>query len=228
MFTKLLQQINISYNEKQLMLLEQYFLLLKEWNKKMNLTAIIQRDEVYQKHFFDSLLLVKHIKLDQQSLCDVGTGAGFPGIVLKIFFSDLQLFLVESSTKKCLFLNEVIKILELENVTIINERVEDITDDYYEAFDIVTIRAVARLNIILELCAGILKVKGTLIALKSNVSEEFKDAKNAMNFLGFSLKKSFESEWHFLGKRNILYFIKNKKTNKKYLRTFAQIKKSPL
>jgi 16S rRNA (guanine527-N7)-methyltransferase len=159
----------------------------------MNLTTIISKEEVYQKHFFDSLLLTKNVVLEQQLICDVGTGAGFPGIVIKILFPKVKLFLVEAITKKCLFLQAVVENLFLKDVTIINNRVENIAIQYRDFFDIVTVRAVAQLNMLLELCIPIVKVKGMFIALKSETNQELFNSQNALKVLNTKLISTYSS-----------------------------------
>ncbi len=125
-FIKAIAKMNIDYTEEKLSKLEKYYELLVEWNKKMNLTAITDKKEVYLKHFFDSLTLTKVIDLNKEkSLCDIGTGAGFPGIVLKIFFPHLKITLIDSLNKRLIFLNEVVKVLKLENVELIHARAEE-------------------------------------------------------------------------------------------------------
>lgn len=228
MFIKKLKELNINYSAEQLQQLKIYFELLKVWNEKINLTTIISESEVYNKHFFDSLLLSKKITLKDQTICDVGTGAGFPGIVLKIFFPKLKLFLVEAVTKKCVFLKELVDVLQLKEVLIIDERVENISVKYREFFDIVTARAVAKLNVLLELCIPILKLEGYFIALKAEVNDELKDSLVACKKLKTKLVYNYVSEWEFLGKRTILYFKKLDVTSRKYPRNYSKIKKLPL
>lgn len=228
MLVSLLKKINIVCSDEQIKQLEKYFELLQQWNEKINLTTIIGKEEVYQKHFFDSLLLTKNVVLEQQLICDVGTGAGFPGIVIKILFPKIKLFLVEAITKKCLFLQAVVENLFLKDVTIINNRVENIAIQYRDFFDIVTVRAVAQLNMLLELCMPIVKVKGMFIALKSETNQELFSSQNALKVLNTKLISTYSSNWNFLGKRTILYFIKQKAIDKLYPRDFAKIKRWPL
>lgn len=228
MLVELLKKIDIECNPQQLQKLEAYFELLVSWNQTLNLTRIIDKKAVYQKHFFDSLLLTKQVKLHQQIICDVGTGAGFPGIVLKILFPEIKLFLVEAVTKKCRFLKAVINELGLEGTTIINARVEALAATHRDFFDIITARAVAKLNVLLELCMPLVKVKGIFIALKSEVTAELTSSQNALTVLNTKLLTQDISNWDFLGKRIILYFIKMAPTNQKYPRLFTKIKQNPL
>lgn len=168
--------------------LSQYYKILIAENKKYNLTTIIEEMEVYYKHFYDSLLISNNIILEDQNICDVGSGAGIPGIILKICFPKLQLTIIESNTKKCQFLKTVITELNLENVYIINQRVETFAHQYRETFDIVTARALAPLNILSELCLGLVKVEGLFIAYKGlKVEEELALAQNSINTMGAKL-----------------------------------------
>lgn len=149
-FINEITKLNIKYTNKMLEKLEKYYQILYTENKKYNLTAITDKKEVYLKHFFDSLTITKIINLDNQSLIDVGTGAGFPGIVLKIFFPKLDVTLLDSTTKKCIFLKKIVEELQLEKVKIINKRAEVYSKENREKYDIVTSRAVAPLKHLLE------------------------------------------------------------------------------
>ena len=158
-FENQIKELGIIYDEDQKLKLERYYELLIEHNKVMNLTGIIDHDEVYLKHFYDSLTLIKSIDLDkEQTLCDLGSGAGFPGIVLKIFYPNLSIVLIDSLNKRINFLNTVIKELNLKNIEAIHTRIEDYSKENKEKFDIVTARAVAPLNILIELGINLVKV----------------------------------------------------------------------
>ena len=151
-FVKEVENLDIKINEKILKNLDEYFNLLNEWNKKFNLTRIVEEKEVYLKHFYDSLTIQKSVNMyDFSSLVDVGTGAGFPGMVLAIFFSNLKVTLLEANTKKCLFLQKVKEKLNLDNVEIINERSEKYAKTNREKYDIATCRAVSHLTVISEI-----------------------------------------------------------------------------
>lgn len=168
-FIKELNKLGINPTEEQLKQLEDYYNLLVEWNKKINLTRIIKKEDVYLKHFYDSLTIIKAIDLtNKKSLCDVGTGAGFPGIVLKIFYPNLEITLLDSKNKKILFLEEVIKKLNLKGIKAKHQRVEE----YKETFDIVTSRAVANILKLINLTKNILNNNSQLIALKGNIDNE--------------------------------------------------------
>ena len=226
-FKNELEKLNIKLTKKQEKQLEKYYEMLVETNKHTNLTRIINKEDVYLKHFYDSLTIAKVIDLTKENtLIDIGTGAGFPGLVLKIVFPSLKVTLLDSLNKRIEFLNDVIKELELTNIKTIHSRIEDFKE---ESFDIVTSRAVAKTNILLELANNLVKEKGYFIFLKGSVEEELKDSKNAIKELNLKLIQKEE----FLlpienSKRTILKIQKIGKTNSKYPRNFTQIKKNPL
>ena len=224
-----LKELNIEITEKQLNQLEEYYNLLVTENKKYNLTAITEKEQVYLKHFYDSITLSKIIKLDNQTLCDIGTGAGFPGLVLKIMFPNLKVTLIESNGKKCNFLNIVKEKLELENITIINERAEIYSINNREIFDIVTSRAVAPLKHLLEYSVPAVKVNGHYVAMKSNIENETQTIDNYYKKLNINLEEKIVFN---LPKENslrtILLYKKNKETNKIYPRKYTDIKKKDL
>ena len=216
--------LNLELNDKNLLQLEEYYNILKEENEKYNLTRIIEKEDVYLKHFYDSLTITKITNIDNQSICDLGSGAGFPGLVLAICFPDTKLTLIESNGKKCNFLNIVKEKLSLENVTIINTRVEEYAGVNREIFDIVTARAVAPIKHLLEYGIPLLKVEGNFIAMKSNVGEETKNIENYYNKLSIRLEHKVEFS---LPKENslrtLLKYQKLEKTNKKYPRRYSDI-----
>ncbi len=204
-----------------------YFELIAEYNKVMNLTGIDDYEGVYLKHFYDSLTVAEEIeKISPKTIADVGSGAGFPGIVLAIYFPNIKFSLIEPLTKRVKFLEVVVDELGLKNVELINERVEDID----AKFDIVTSRAVARLNILLELCAPVCKVGGYVLTLKGpKVTEEIEQADNAIKKLGLSITASEKLTLPIEGStRYNVYFEKVHETPTKYPRNFGQIKKKPL
>lgn len=205
-----------------------YFKMLVEWNDKFNLTSILDEKDVYLKHFYDSICVVKSdiIKNETKKVCDFGTGAGFPGIIIKIFFDKINLTLIESNLKKCGFLSEVVKNLNLENVNIINDRAELSALKNKEVFDIVTCRAVSALRIIDELAIPMLKINGYFLPLKSNLEEEFKDAKESLNYLGAIIKRIVSYELPIeKSKRNLVVIKKISKTDNKYPRPYKDILK---
>ncbi len=223
---EILNEFNL--NESKLNQFEQYKNLLQEWSKKMNLTSITMDTEVYIKHFYDSLVLEKYLNKNIH-LADVGTGAGFPGLPLKIAREDLIVDLIEPTTKRCTFLSQVVNDLKLENVNIINKRSEDLPDEK-ETYDAITSRAVASLNILLELSIPLLKVGGKMYALKGiSFNEEIKESKNALKELKCKVTNIYEFDLPLdLGHRAIIEIEKYAETSKKYPRVYAKIKKQPL
>ena len=218
----------VELNEKTVERFKKYAALLKEWNEKMNLTAITDEPEIVEKHFYDCLLPTDHDLLDDKLICDLGTGAGFPGMVWAIAYPKCVVTLVDATGKKCMFLNEVIKELSLTNAFVVNSRGEDL--DMREHFDIVTARAVAPLNILLEVCVPLIKEKGLMIAMKgAKGKEELADAKKAIQKLYL---KVIEINEQFLpndeGIRYNIILKKEKKTEKRYPRSWAEIQKKPL
>ena len=228
-FIRALSDLGIKLNTKQLSQLDEYYRLLKEENKKYNLTSITDENQVYLKHFYDSLTISKIVELSDQKVCDIGTGAGFPGMVLKIAFPQLNITLVDSTTKKCSFLNKVILKLKLTNINVINERAEIYSRNVREEYDIVTSRAVAPLTHLLEYSIPLLKVGGMYIAMKGDISNEKIDINHYMNKLSLSLedKKCFELPYEN-SVRTLVLFKKNKKTDIKYPREYKVIKKKNL
>ncbi len=228
-FISSVKNLGIEIDEKKLHMLEEYYKILVTENKKYNLTAISQKEEVYLKHFYDSLTITKIIKLDKQEICDIGTGAGFPGIVLKIFFPNIKLTLIESNLKKCKFLDMLKMILNLNDVKIINERAEIYSITNREKFDIVTSRAVAPLKYLLEYSIPIVKVGGSYIAMKANIEKEMENIENYYQKLDITLEKK---ESFKLPKeesiRTLLLYNKNKKTNHIYPRKYTEIKKKDI
>ncbi|OEF99683.1 16S rRNA (guanine(527)-N(7))-methyltransferase [Vulcanibacillus modesticaldus] len=218
----LLEPYRLTCDEKQLEQFNTYFQLLIEWNQKINLTAITEPKEVLVKHFFDSLTPAFYHELSDQTLIDIGAGAGFPSIPLKICFPELKITLLDSLNKRITFLKHVIEVLGLQNINCIHGRAEELAknDKYREAFDIAISRAVARLNILSELSLPFVKLGGYMIALKgSNTYEEVDEAKKAIQIMGAKLTK----EHHLLlpenfGERKIIIIKKTKETPKKYPR----------
>lgn len=229
-FIKELDLIGIEIDNQQLNKLNMYYKLLIEWNEKINLTAITEKEQVYLKHFYDSLTLNKIIELKKESsLCDIGTGAGFPGIVLKILFPNLKVTLVDSLKKRIDFLNLVIKELQLEDIVAIHTRSEEFALAHREEFDIVTARAVAPLNILLEYTVPMVKKGKYFIAMKGNLEKEQKTFDNAMKLLKTSIKDIEEFTLPIeMSKRTLIKFEKLEITNKKYPRKFSDIKNKPL
>lgn len=224
-FVKALENKNIQITDTMLAQFDVYYQMLSEYNKIMDLTNVIEKEQVYERHFYDSLSVAfTGLNFNNQTLCDVGSGAGFPAIPLKIVFPEMELVIIDSLNKRMLFLNEVIKKLNLKKTTIVSKRVEDVTSIYRNRFDFVTARAVARLNILLELCVPIVKVNGQFIAMKGmQGNKELEESKNAIAQLDITLIHTYQ-ENQILN----FYFKKMKETNLKYPRRFAQIKQKPL
>lgn len=209
--------------------LEKYYELLIEYNKVMNLTGITEKKEVYLKHFYDSLTICKIIDLNkQENLCDLGSGAGFPGIVLKIFYPNLKITLIDSLNKRINFLNKVIEELKLKDIEAIHIRIEDFSRQNIEKFDVVTARAVAPLNILLELGINLVKINKYFIAMKGNIDNEpnYNEALKKLNCdLGNIIKFKLPVE---NSNRCLIQIIKRKSTPKLYPRKYNEIKKKPL
>lgn len=230
-FKKQANLASIEINDTQISMFYEYMLLLLEWNEKINLTAITEPKDVIVKHFIDSILAIKYIK-SASSIIDVGTGAGFPGIPLKIMDESLSLTLLDSLNKRTIFLQEVIDKLNLNDVTIIHGRAEDVAQDnkHREMYDYAISRAVAPLNILLEYLVPYTKVNGNVIAMKgSNAEEEIDLAQNAIKKLNVNIReKAIKKLPDNSGERFIIIFNKDKKTDKIYPRKAGTPKKSPL
>ena len=224
-----LLKLNIEISDIQLEKLEKYYEILERENKLYNLTAITEKESVFLKHFYDSLTIVKIIDLNNESLCDLGTGAGFPGMVLKIIFPNLKVTLIDATLKKCNFLEKVIKELKLENIKVINARVEEYAKIEREKYDIVTARAVAPLKHLLEYGIPLLKVNGTFVAMKGNINEELNGIENYENKLKIKQNKRIDFQLPIENSnRTLISFIKLEVTNNKYPRKYNEIKKKSL
>ena len=225
-FINKLKELNIELTQEQEDQLEKYYEMLVETNKTTNLTRITNKEDVYLKHFYDSLTTVKVLDLKNNlNIIDIGTGAGFPGIVLKIVFPNLKITLLDSLNKRIEFLNKVIKELKLKNIETVHSRIED----YDKQFDIVISRAVAKTNILVELSYDLLKKDGYFIFLKGNIEEELKESEHALKELNLKLDKKEEFYLPIENsKRTILKIKKLENNNKRNKRNFAQIKKNPL
>jgi len=221
--------LGINITEEKYNLLDKYKDLLIEWNNKFNLTSIIEEKDIFLKHFYDSLCLVKAIDLnDVESLCDVGTGAGFPGLVLKIMFEDLKVDLIESSNKKCEFLKNVIEELNLKNIEVINERAELYAKSSREKYDVVTCRAVSHLKVISEICIPLVKINGYFLPLKSNIDSELETSRNVIKLTGGNLLKIINYNLPFENSfRTIPVILKEKKTKIEFPREYNKIIKNP-
>lgn len=219
------KKIDINITDQQLMNLKKYMKLLTEWNNKFNLTAIINEKDIYLKHFYDSLCLLKYEDLNNKKVCDIGTGAGFPGMVLAIVNEESIITLIESNNKKVKFLEIVKEELNLKNVNIICSRVEDYGKKNRELYDIVTCRAVSNLRIIMELSISLLKINGLFLPMKSNVENELTESMEKCKKLGYKLLEKYDYLLPFENsRRTILKYIKIKKTDEKYPRNYNLIK----
>ncbi|MBE6153371.1 MAG: 16S rRNA (guanine(527)-N(7))-methyltransferase RsmG [Firmicutes bacterium] len=229
-FINKIKKLGINITESQLQQLEQYYELLIEENKVMNLTRIIEKKEVYLKHFYDSLTLCKIIPLNKnKKLCDIGSGAGFPGIVLKIVFPNLNITLLDSLNKRVVFLNKIIKELNLKDIEAIHCRAEVYSRENVEKYDIVTARAVAKTNILLEIASPMIKINGSFVAMKANIEDEITNINHTCKELNCKLEKIETFKLPIENSiRNLIKFTKINSTNIKYPRKFEQIKKNPL
>lgn len=224
-------KLGINLSEIQLKQFYNYMNLLIEWNKKINLTAITEPDEIILKHFVDSLTISKYIS-DGTKVVDVGTGAGFPGIPLKIVRQDVDITLLDSLQKRINFLDEVINELNLEKITTIHSRVEDFGKNkkYREEFDIATSRAVANLSTLSEYLLPLVKVGGKVISMKGSlIQEELENSKNAIKILGGQIEKVDEFDLPNSDiSRNIVLIDKIKNTPNRYPRKAGEPSKKPL
>lgn len=225
-FLSELARLGIDLTKKQINDLEIYAKFLLEYNEHTNLTAITKPDEVYLKHFYDSLTIVKNVDLNKvTTLLDIGTGAGFPGMVLKIVYPNLKVTLLDSNNKKVAFLKELAEKLNLD-VEIIYNRAEIFVQNRREYYDIVTSRAVADLSILAELAIPYLKVGGNFIAMKANYQDELHNAENIIKKLNSKVTKITEFILPATDmNRGIITINKEKITNKKYPRSYNTIKK---
>lgn len=229
-FNSLLSKIDITLSNRQLEQFDIYFKFLVEYNEVVNLTAITDEEEVYIKHFYDSILLSKVIDLNSiKSLCDVGAGAGFPSIPLKILYPELNVTIVDGLDKRIKFLTLLCQKLDIKGVNLVHGRAEDYAKTHRESFDIVTARAVARFNILNELCIPLVKVGGHFISLKGKNAQEEIEEGNSLQLLN---GKIIKQEEYYLPKeesKRVLILINHfKECPKKYPRAFASIKKNPL
>ena len=228
-FISEIEKLGIEITEKKLEQLEKYYELLIEYNKVMNLTGITEKDEVYLKHFYDSLTISKIVDLNKENnLCDLGSGAGFPGIVIKIFYPNLKIVLVDSLNKRIKFLNKVIEELNLKDIEAVHIRIEEYAKENKEKFDIVTARAVAPLNILLELGINLVKIGKCFIAMKGNIENEM-DYQNAIKKLDCSMGNIITFKLPIEeSNRSLIKIIKKKTTSKLFPRKYNEIKTKPL
>ena len=226
-----MKKINIEITEKQVDDFYNYMNLLLEWNEKINLTAITEENDIILKHFVDCGTILKYIK-DNSSIIDIGTGAGFPGIPLKILNNSLKITLMDSLNKRIIFLNDVIEKLKLSNIEAIHARAEELArnKNYREKFDISTSRAVANLSTLSEYMLPFVKKDGIAISMKgSNIDEELNNSKKAIKILGGKIEKTDNfnlAETDNL--RNIIIIRKIEKTPKEFPRKAGKPSKEPI
>lgn len=228
-FIEELKKINITLTNNQLEQLEKYYEMLVEYNKVMNLTGITDHDQVFLKHFYDSLTLSKIIDLTQEeTLCDIGTGAGFPGLVIKICFPNLKVVLLDSLNKRTKFLSDVINELKLDNIEVVHTRAEEYALKNRNKFDVTTARAVAHLSTLLEYSIPMTKQNKYFIALKANVDEEIKEIDNALKCLNTKIEEKIEFNLPVENSNRTIIKFKKLKDNGKYPRKYSEIKKNRL
>ena len=224
-FELLLNGLNINLTQKMYDQFMKYYEILIEWNSKINLTAMTDFDDVFIKHFYDSLCLVKGTDLTNQSLLDVGSGAGFPSIPLKIVYENLEITIIDSLNKRINFLKVLTKELNV-NVKLIHGRAEEHKNRNH--YDLVTARAFSNVQVLSELCIPYVKKEGLFIALKgSNFKEELNNSSNAIKTLGGKLNNVIEYDIEGIG-RSLIIINKVKETNSKYPRIYGKIKSNPL
>lgn len=227
-FEELLTKSSIEVNDEAKGKMLNFLEMLYEKNQVMNLTAIRDKEGMLEKHFIDSLLLTKVIKDEEKSFIDVGTGAGFPGLILAIFYPEKNFLLVDSVRKKIEFINEVIEKLGLENVKTSFERAEELIKDKRETFDVALCRGVANLRIILEYMIPFIKINGRFLPQKLNLNE-VEESGNALKLLGSTIEEIHKFNLPKCGdERIILEIVKNKKTHEKYPRKTGIPAKKPL
>lgn len=231
-FKNACNELNLDITEKQI---EQFFIykdLLIEWNKKINLTAILEEKDIILKHFIDCLTIAKFRNLDGKNIADIGTGAGFPGLVLKIYFENSNISLVDALNKRINFLKEASKEMNVKNINFIHARAEDLGKEknFRESFDFCVSRAVANLSVLAEYDLPFVKIGGEFIALKGpSVNEEIADAKNAIKILGGEIADIKTIKLPFSEIEHKLVFIqKLRQTPNQYPRKGTKISKNPI
>lgn len=229
-FKEAVTKLGVEVTDEKMAKLDTYLSYLQEYNNHTNLTAITKENDIYLKHFYDSLTICYQIDLNRViALLDIGSGAGFPGLVLKIFFPNLNLTLLDSNNKKTTFLQNVTKLLKLENVEIINDRVENLAKNRLNYYDVVTARAVTNMCILTELALPLVKENGYFIAMKGSNKEEIEESTYAIEVMGGTITSS---KYFLLSKeagyRNIVKIEKIRKTTLDELRPYEKIKRRPL
>lgn len=225
------KEFDISLNEEQINNFFNYKSILKEWNEKINLTAIEDDRDVIIKHFIDSLSIVPFIKEEGMRLIDVGTGAGFPGIPVKIARESIEVTLLDSLEKRVKFLNEVIKANNLKGIKALHARAEEmgVSPEHREKYDICTARAVSNLPVLIEYCLPFVKVGGCFIAMKGSNTEEISNSKKALDIIGGKIEEVREFKLPFTDSiRNIIIIKKFRQTPTRYPRKAGKPSKEPL
>lgn len=228
-FINELKKLNVEITDDKLNKLEIYMDYLIEYNSHTNLTSITKREDIYLKHFYDSLTITKSVDLSRSNnLLDIGSGAGFPGMVIKIFYPNLEVTLIDSNNKKTKFLKELANKLNI-NVEVINDRVEIFAKDNLNKYDIVTSRAVANLRVLSEISLPLVKLNGFFIALKANIDDNMEDALETIDIMDSKIIDIIKFElFNGTGTRNIIVVQKFVGTNINNLRTYDKIVKKPL
>ena len=229
-FIEELKKLNIKVTDEMLEKLDIYCNFLLEYNKHTNLTAIKEENDIYLKHFYDSLTLTKVIDLNEyNTLLDIASGAGFPGMVLKIFFPHLKVYLVDSNNKKCKFLLELKEKLNVDNLEVYNNRIENLYSEFLNSIDIVTARAVTNLPVLTELAIPLVKANKYFIAMKGNAEEELENSMYAIKQLNCSIDNVITFDlYNNSGVRTLISIKKNKNTELKNIRPYDKIIKKPL
>jgi 16S rRNA (guanine527-N7)-methyltransferase len=226
-FIEKIDSLQLPRDTEKLAKLERYYEILVAENQKMNLTSITLKDEVYTKHFYDSLTLSRYLITQKESLLDVGSGAGFPALPLKIFFPELKVTMIDATRKKIDFLTRLTQELRLDDVRLIHGRVEDFLER--EGFDLVVARAVARLNVLQELCLPFVRVNGKFLAMKAmQYAEELIQAANGTTTLGGRFVRADVYHVQEDLQHAVLVFEKLKPSPRMYPRSYAKIKNNPL
>ena len=229
-FYKELEKLNIKLTEIQKQQLSKYYDYLVEYNSHTNVTSITDKESVYLKHFYDSILLSQTIDFNNiENMLDIGCGAGFPGLVLKIVFPHIKLTLLDSNNKKTTFCKNIIDILNVENVEVINNRAGEFINERREHYDLVSARAVKNLPVLIELSIPFVSINGQFIAMKADYKEELNNSLKGINILGgeYLTTKNINLP-NNEGIRNFIIIKKIKNTDKKYPRQYNQILKKPL
>lgn len=229
-FVQEIKNLGVTLSDNQIKSLETYTFELIKYNEHTNLTAIKEENDIYLKHFYDSLTLVKTINFNEvENLLDIGTGAGFPGLVLKIAFPHLKITLLDSNNKKTKFLEHMKDILKLNDVTIINDRSEKYIENKREYYDIVTARAVKNLPVLNELCIPFVKVGGYFLAMKGQNNEEIEESKYGINILNATIEEIKEIKLPYENSNRTIVKIKKQGLTKNiYPRSYEKIIKKPL